>query len=448
MNTPIWDFVKKYAESDSVRLHMPGHKGKSFLGCEKYDITEIDGADVLYSAKGIIKESEENASRLFGTYRTFFSAEGSSLCIKAMLSMVLSERKKDGARPYVLAARNVHKAFVYACALLELDTEWLLPEISEHICSCNISSADVRKKLEECDTLPIAVYVTSPDYLGNILDIRAISDVCDEFGVPLLVDNAHGAYLHFLEEKTHPMDLGAYMCCDSAHKTLPVLTGGAYLHLSEKAKGLADTAENMLSLFASTSPSYLILQSLDLCNEYISQNYQEKLKNTVLRLDDLKKELSHSGAKIFPSEPLKLVVDVNESNFAANEAIKHLRQHKIEVEFYDDEFIVIMFTPENTDNDFKRVCKAFYSLERQVKCNKEKADFKLEIGEKRMSIREAIFAKKELLPPKKAVGKICGCPTVSCPPAVPIVISGEVITENMAKLMEDYSIDYVETVKL
>ena len=85
MNTPIYDFVKKYAESECARFHMPGHKGKSFLGCESLDITEIAGADVLYSAKGIIKESEENASRLFGTERTLYSTEGSSLAIRAML---------------------------------------------------------------------------------------------------------------------------------------------------------------------------------------------------------------------------------------------------------------------------------------------------------------------------------------------------------------------------
>lgn len=446
MNTPIRDFVKKYAESDSVRLHMPGHKGKDFLGFEKYDITEIDGADVLYSAKGIIKESEENASALFGSYRTYYSAEGSSLCIKAMLSMVTANRQ-SGNRPHILAARNVHKAFVYACALLDLEVDWLYNKNNSHLCSCDITAEDVRKKLTECTDLPSAVYVTSPDYLGNILDIKAVSAVCDEFDVPLLVDNAHGAYLHFLEKAIHPIDLGAYMCCDSAHKTLPVLTGGAYLHLSEKAKDMADAAENTLSVFASTSPSYLILQSLDLCNGYLSDDYQNKLKNTVLRLEQLKSELTQQGCKIISSEPLKLVFDAVSSGYDTDIVVEHFRKHKIEVEFHDDEYIVMMFTCENDESDFKILSEAFSSLESSVKCVKSKKAFNPEIGEKVMSIREAVFSKKELIRPNDAIGRICASPTVSCPPAVPIVISGERINENAVKIMERYGVDLIEVVK-
>ena len=113
MNTPIFDFVKKYAETDMIRLHMPGHKGFPFLGCEKLDITEISGADALYSADGIIAESEKNASELFGSNATFFSAEGSSQCIKAMLC--LAKMKSESKNFTVLASRNVHKAFIYAC---------------------------------------------------------------------------------------------------------------------------------------------------------------------------------------------------------------------------------------------------------------------------------------------------------------------------------------------
>lgn len=447
MNTPIRDFVKNYAGDDAVRLHMPGHKGKNFLGCEKYDITEIDGADVLYSASGIIKESEENASKLFGTYRTFYSAEGSSLCIKAMLAMVMSERKKDSMRPYILAARNVHKAFIYACALLDLDVEWLIPENNGHLCSCNISAEDVRKKLKKCDTLPIAVYVTSPDYLGTVLDIKAIAGVCDEIGVPLLVDNAHGAYLHFLKEKIHPIDLGAYMCCDSAHKTLPVLTGGAYLHLSYKAKSFADTAENMLSVFASTSPSYLILQSLDLCNEYLFKNYESRLLQTVKLVDELKKQLKASGFEVEASEPLKIVVNSLKSGFNTYYAIELLRKSGIEVEFYDKNYIVMMFSPENAEIDFKRTLEAFSLIECQTDLKKATAPSDALIGKKAMSIRNAIFENKEILEISKSVGRICACPAVSCPPAVPIVISGERISENAVILMQKYGIERIEVVK-
>ena len=142
MTTPIADFVKSYAQREISRFHMPGHKGKEMLGCERLDITEIDGADVLYSAGGIIDESECNASELFGTKHSFYSTEGSSLAIKAMLALI-KKRTPAGKRTTVLAARNVHKAFIYACALLDIDAEWIYPSQFSHLCECNITPEEL-----------------------------------------------------------------------------------------------------------------------------------------------------------------------------------------------------------------------------------------------------------------------------------------------------------------
>ena len=277
MNTPICDFVNKYAESEKARFHMPGHKGKGFLGTEHLDITEIDGADVLYNAKGIIKESQENASKLFGSEKTLYSAEGSSLSIRAMLYLALLYAKQSGRKPAIAAFRNVHKAFISASALLDIETQWIYPENQSGIISCGISPQNVDVLLTGIEEKPAALYVTSPDYLGNVQDIAGLSEVCKKHGILLLVDNAHGAYLKFLPQDIHPITLGADICCDSAHKTLPVLTGGAYLHISENAPDiLYAEAERAMSLFASTSPSYLILQSLDIANKYMSDGYKRK----------------------------------------------------------------------------------------------------------------------------------------------------------------------------
>lgn len=446
MNTPIRDFVKKYSESDYIRLHMPGHKGKGLMGVEEFDITEISGADVLYSADGIIKESEENASSLFGTYKTFYSAEGSSLCIKAMLGLIVSCRKDKSENTRILAARNVHKAFVYACGLLDIDVDWLYGK-TDHLCTCYISADDIKEYIKNTDKIPDAVYVTSPDYLGNILDIRSIADVCDENEIPLIVDNAHGAYLHFLAEKAHPIDEGASMCADSAHKTLPVLTGGAYLHISEKAAHYADYAENMLSLFASTSPSYLILQSLDICNSYLSDSYTERLERTVARINQLKDELTKKGFFVLKSEPLKLVVDIKQSGITSEDILKSLKKHKIEAEFFDGEVLVMMFSCENAENDYIRVSEAFSALTTQVTSSDSETPYFALNNEKAISIREALFSAKEIVSTEDAVGRICACPTVSCPPAVPVVISGEIINEDAAEIMKKYNINTIEVVK-
>ena len=444
MKTPIIDFVEKYKEAKESRFHMPGHKGKSFLGIEALDITEIDGADVLYSADGIIEESEDHASSLFGTAHTFYSAEGSTLAIKAMLSLVSQE--KNGEKPLILAGRNAHKAFLYGAALLDLEIEWLYPEPFAHLCGCEITAEILERKLTEMERKPCAVYITSPDYLGHIADIHALADVCKQNDIPLLVDNAHGAYLHFLEESRHPIALGASMCCDSAHKTLPVLTGGAYLHISKDApKNHLENARNMLALFASTSPSYLILQSLDRVNAYLSDDYPSRLALCIRKLDAVKAKLSEKGFAPEESEPLKLVLHASKYGYTGEQMALHLKKSHIIPEFYDGEYLVLMVTPENSSLDFARLATAFDGL--KPKKSLPLPTFVLKEGIRRMSVREAMLGAQEIVPIKKAVGRICAAPTVSCPPAVPIVISGEEITEEAAEIFRFYGIEKISVVK-
>ena len=215
MRTPVCDFCRNYAQSDALRLHMPGHKGMPLIGFEPLDLTEIDGADSLFEAEGILRESEENASRLFGAH-TFYSTEGSSLCIRAMLQLVCQYARSKGARPKILAGRNAHKTFLSAAALLDFELQWLYPDKDGSYLSCPVEAASLDQLLSQGEA-PTAVYITSPDYLGCISDVKELSRICKKHGVLLLVDNAHGAYLKFLAPSRHPIDLGADLCCDSAH---------------------------------------------------------------------------------------------------------------------------------------------------------------------------------------------------------------------------------------
>ncbi len=412
---------------------MPGHKGIGVLGCERYDITEISGADVLYSADGVIDESENNLTELYGTAHSFYSTQGSTLAIYAMLFLVA----RGSERPLILAARNVHTAFVKAVALLDLDVEWLYPESYEHLCSCNISATDLKNALSKMQELPRAVYVTSPDYLGNMLDISALSAVCREYGLPLLVDNAHGAYLKFLENDSHPITLGAAMCADSAHKTLPVLTGGAYLHISRNFPEFVNGARSALSLFSSTSPSYLTLCSLDLCNKRLSENYPERINALAVKITEVKAKITALGFEVVQSEPLKIVIRAGEP--LAN----HFRNEGIEPEFSDSEYTVLMLTPENSDSDLERLVCA---IEKAPKNKSQSALKTPESHERAISIREAIFAPSERIPAISALGRISASPTVSCPPAVPIVVSGERITDEDISLFEHYGVEFVDVV--
>ena len=134
--------------------------------------------------------------------------------------------------------------------------------------------------------------------------------------IPLLVDNAHGAYLAFLEDSLHPIKLGAAMCCDSAHKTLPVLTGGAYLHISTRYKErYLEVVKRGLAIFGSTSPSYLILQSLDLCNKYLSESYNKKLAACISDVNRIKKYMQDKKIPVKDTEPLKIVIDTASAGY-------------------------------------------------------------------------------------------------------------------------------------
>ena len=408
MKTPIVDFVTNYKNLNGSRFHMPGHKGQGMLGCEISDITEVSGADALYEASGIIAESEAIATELFGTRRTLFSTEGSSQCVRAMLELarrywqekqskqkrelIFTNLKEKNHRPVIIATRNVHKSFLYATILLDFDVIWLWPEEEDDsLCSCSISveqlenvlqrqrktsycgneqeqNLSLEKGLQEQIQQVAAVYITSPNYLGGELDIKAIADVCNQYDILLLVDNAHGTYLHFLTPSKHPIQLGAHMCCDSAHKTLPVLTGGAYLHISKNApEGLEKQAKQSMELFGSTSPSYLILQSLDLCNAYLIDGYKEKLFHTISQVENTKQKLKEYGWNVLTTDPLRITI--KSSFIISGQALANeLRMYGIECEYADNDYVVLMVTPENKIEDFKCLEEVMQYIAQKIFC--------------------------------------------------------------------------------
>lgn len=445
MTAPIADFVRAYAADRTARLHMPGHKGSGPLGYEAWDLTEIAGADSLYEAAGIIAESEANAAALFGSGATFYSTEGSSQCVKAMLHLALQNRPA-GTPPVIAAARNVHKSFVHAAALLDFEPLWLWPEegTSSSLCACPVTAEGLDRRLSALPTPPAAVYVTSPDYLGNRQDIPALAEVCHRRETLLFVDNAHGAYLRFLKPSLHPLDQGADLCCDSAHKTLPVLTGGAYLHISKTAPaGLRERARAALALFGSTSPSYLTLASLDLCNRYLSEHYPARLAETVRRLDSLREDLTAAGWQIEPSDPLRLTLRAP-LGLTGLELAERLRRGGAECEYADRDHLVLMVTPENAPEDLIRVSAAL-GVNRAPAAPAEALP--LARGERVLSVREALFAPQETVPAEESLGRVCGAPTVSCPPAVPVAVSGERIGAEAVTLFQYYGITSVDVLK-
>jgi len=441
--TPICDFVRSYAEKNALRFHMPGHKGKPFLGFEPLDITEFDGADSLYEASSIIAESEQIAGTLFGA-NTFYSTEGSSQCIRAMLHLARLYAGEQQKPLRIAAGRNAHKVFLSAAALLGWDVSWLVSPKNTSYLSCPIEPEELDAFLQENPVA--AVYVTSPDYLGNLLDIGALAEVSHRHGALLLVDNAHGAYLKFLPKSQHPIDLGADLCCDSAHKTLPALTGAAYLHISKNAPiFLKENAKNALSLFGSTSPSYLILQSLDRVNAYLADGCRERLQAFSEQVQALKNTLSHHGYILQGSEPLKITIASKAYGYTGDELADILSQKNIFCEFHDPDFLTLMLTPQNTVRDLEILTQVLLSIPRRNAVNAPPPAFYM--PETVLSIREAILSAKETVPVREALGRVLSDVNVGCPPAVPIAVSGERLDNNTLNAFCYYQIRSVSVIK-
>jgi arginine/lysine/ornithine decarboxylase len=362
-----------------------------------------------------------------------------------MLYLATLHAKEEGKKPLILAGRNAHKSFISAAALIDFELEWIYPEKSSSYLSAKVDKEWLKERLASKKAKPTALYITSPDYLGNVEDIRELSKICHENGVLLLVDNAHGAYLKFLSPSRHPIDLGADICCDSAHKTLHALTGSAYLHISKGLpKSFPERAKAAMSLFASTSPSYLILASLDKLNERLF-NYKAQLSGFLPKLDNLRERLSRLGFEFLGNEPLKLCISAKKYGYLGVEMAKYLARRNVYSEFYDKDFLVLMLSPDNTDESLEKLYKALAELERKTEIREAAPQFFAPVC--KISPREAVFSPYERVKACDSLGRILAEPSVFCPPAVPILVPGELIDEKALSVFEYYGITTLPVLK-
>ena len=427
-----------------------GHKGRAADAAAgrtplySTDITEVEGADVLYAARGCIRESQENAGSLFGSARTLYSTEGSSLCIRAMLYLAVMHATLRGRSPRIAAGRNAHRVFLEGSALLNLDLEWL--GSGDELLRTGIDCGELEALFAEEADAPTAVYITSPDYLGSCTELEELSECCHRHDALLLVDNAHGAYLKFLEHSKHPLDRGADLCCDSAHKTLPVLTGGAYLHASRRCpEELLGMMERAMALFASTSPSWLILQSLDACSARLAADYPARIRKTAGELRHVKQNLLEQGWRLTGDEPLKLTLCPKSRGYTGTELAGILQERGIVSEFSDPDYLVLMVTPENTGEELEQLIAELARLPRRTPIE----TWPPRIGHPIPVLRphEVLFRPFERIPAEESVGRILASPGVSCPPAVPIVTCGERIDDKALELFRYYGIEFCDVVK-
>ena len=357
---------------------------------------------------------------------------------------MLAAAREQLGELHIAAARNCHRAFLNGCILLDLDTVWIYPEKpSENLCATSVTAEDVRRVFAEHPELN-AVYLTSPDYLGNMAEIRGIASVCREKGALLLADNAHGAYLRFAGEGLHPLELGADLCCDSAHKTLPALTGTSLLHVSRSApEGLAGRVKAAMSLFASTSPSYVLLSSLDRLTSELAGELPRRIIECCGRVAEVKGELAAMGFELSGSEPMKLTLAA--PGYTGDELASQLRSRGIEPEYSDEGCVVLMPSPYNSGEDFERLVSSLRELPKREGGRLPRPE--LPSAQKAMTLREAYFAPFERIPVDKAAGRVCARSAMSCTPSVPVIVGGEVFDEKLINFLKRYSFFEADVVK-
>lgn len=404
---------------------MPGHKGEF-----PSDITEVFGADSLYdtdTSGGIIAASETIAASLFGAKRTCYSCGGSTLAIQAGLAVLKSQGCK-----VIAASRYSHRAFANACAALGLEIKWLYPD--------EYMSADVKydaRALAGAD----AVFITNIDYYGGTWKFVKPN-------IPVLIDNAHGAYLKFVDKRIfgteylHPLELGfPLMSAESAHKTLPVLTGGAYLHFADGVD--FSRAKEFMSMFGSSSPSYLVLESLDRFNGLIAENLRTVV-NACEAVTALKEDLEACGIPLVKSDPLRITINARECGLTGQEYAASLRFNGVECEMADDNYVVLMFSSVSTLEDCQRAEMAIkFVLTRAPLPLVKYPHIKPAMG---MPMHEALFKERRLVPIEAARGEVCAEMTSVCPPGIPLIFPGEIVDHTTAEILKSRGVNKIHIV--
>ena len=444
MSNILYDSLKKYQSLKRSSFHTPGHKNQAFKSIDFFgmDYTELPLTDSLYEASGIIKKSEENLAELYGSKMSIFSCGGNTLCIQAMIRLCAPSGGK------ILCDRIVHRSAVSAMALLDIEPVWIERKITpESGLPERISFQIIEKNLANDEKIK-AVYITSPDYYGILQDIEKIASVCKKYNVPLMVDNAHGSHLKFVGDKLHPLDQGATMSADSAHKTLPVLTGGAWLHIADE-KFCAE-AKNAMALFGSTSPSYSTMVSMDLCQNWLEVFGKVKFKELAENVDEVRNLARGVGIYIPEesiSDPCRITLGVWKIGMTGYEFRDYLYKFNIEPEFCDKNYVVLIPTPFNLSSDWSNLKNMIISLK-----NKKpgKIDMDVEIcglPQKSVSLREAIMSPTECVKIEDSVGKIAAEIACPCPPGVPLVMPGELIGEREKDTLINYGIYKINVLK-
>ncbi|MBO5733438.1 MAG: aminotransferase class V-fold PLP-dependent enzyme [Clostridia bacterium] len=406
--------LEKLKEHSVSPYHMPGHKRQAIAEGLPYDIdiTEIEGFDNLHCMQGILKETAQNAKSLYKSCESFPLVNGSTCGVLAGIYSMTRENKN------ILIARNCHKSVYHAVEVLGLNATYIMPEALKLGIMGKVTPQSVEEAIKNTDIG--SVVITSPTYEGVISDVAGIYKVCKEHGVLLFVDCAHGA--HFIDELV-PCDI----CVMSLHKTLPSLTQTALLHIySDRID--ADVVRHGLSIFETSSPSYVLLASIDECLRYVAENKKDFKELSGNLAYFYEKAVALDNIRVFHFDDAgKIIISATDAQDLAH----RLRQHNIEVEMVSEHYVMAMVTIADKLNDFQILLRALYRIDKTL------PPYKIcEISELTLPEKGEDFGESEFLDIGKCEGKVSKEYIWAYPPGVPVIAPVEVFDSQIIKYLK------------
>lgn len=456
MKMPILQGLKDYIAQNNIRFHMPGHKGKDYLSMwsdkvHKMDVTEVPGTDNLHDPKEIILESQKLAAKTFGARRTFFSVNGTTGGIYAAISTVA----KPGSK--VLVQRNCHRSVYNAIILNNLKAEYIYPSYSQKdMITTGINPSDIEESLKKHSDI-VAVIITNPSYYGICSNIKEIAKIVHRYKKVLIVDEAHGSHFKFSDNlPMTAIDAGADISIQSTHKTLPAFTQSSMIHVGTDSIDIQRLA-NMVSMYQTTSPSYLLLSSIDLARAYMENEGKSKLNQII---DYIKETTSYlkglDGVNVFDSDKvnyediydfdvMKLLIHIDTLSGANLESVLRSK-YNIQLEMSDHFYGLALCSVYDDVEDINQFTKALEDILRNLKKNKIKVsngnqnylgkisryiEPKIEIP-----LHDAFHREKEIIDIHNSIGSISGGFVIPYPPGIPILCPGEIITSEVIEYID------------
>ncbi len=448
LDIPIYNKLIKYSRSKPTVFHMPGHKlgegiPKELLdNLTKIDLTEIEGTDNLHYPEGIIKEAQELAAKAFGAKKTFFLVNGSTCGIHAM---IMSTCKKGDK---LIVARDCHKSVINAMIMVGVNPVYIKPRYNKEFdISTIINIKDIENAIKQ-NPEAVGVFLTRPNYYGLCCDIEKISQIVHSNDKILMVDEAHGSHLKFSNKlPISALEAGCDLSVQSAHKTLPALTQGAYLHIGSNSINIG-RLEQVLRMIQTSSPSYIIMAFLDIAREIMDTEGEKRINllldylcefnNRLSRLQNLK-IIDEANLKECALDKTRLTINFKSIGLTGFEACTILRKkYNIQVEMADMSNVVCIATISDRRESFENLISALNDIHSSCKGKKILADIHsvdLNIPIQGIELSEIFTCESLKINLKDAVGRISKDLITPYPPGIPVICPGEIFTNEVTQYL-------------